>query len=326
MLAKSSRLFSDDQRDAFVSVPPNLSDRDLGRFHTLSDRDLQIVNRHRRAANRLGVAVHLGLLRYPGRTLADVPEVPRRVIQYIAEQIGVDTKVFAHYGGRANTIFEHLDELRREFGFRNCGWPELHALGRELLPLALESDRSLPIIQFAVDRLRTQQIIAPGITTLERLVWTVQRLAQRRVECLLVQPLGPEQRASMDKLLQVDPELRTRTRLSWLREAPEIPSGKARARCAILELAVLPEKGDVRRIVRVPVLILEARIRVQVNNCVDAALGAQVDDSIEVTKTILLQLEGSRVVFEVVIVDGEARQFVLGRPRHLHRRDTRTGA
>jgi hypothetical protein len=90
----------------------------------------------------ISFAVHLGLLRFPGRTLADVPDVPRRVVEYIAEQIGVDPNVFEDYGGRDNTIFEHLDELRREFGFQNCGWSQLHGLGRELLPLALESDRS----------------------------------------------------------------------------------------------------------------------------------------------------------------------------------------
>jgi hypothetical protein len=49
-------------------------------------------------------------------------------------------------------------------------------------------DHDLPLIETAVERLRTQQIIAPGITTLERLVWSVQRLAQRRVERLLMQP------------------------------------------------------------------------------------------------------------------------------------------
>jgi hypothetical protein len=171
--------------------------------------------------------VHLGLLRFAGRTLADIPEVPKRVVEYIAEQVGVDADVFEQYGERDNTIFEHLDELRRDFGFRNCGWPQLHTLGRELLPLALESDRALPLIEFAIERLRAQQIIAPGITTLERLVWTVQRLAQRRVESLLVQPLSPARRARLDDLLQIDPELRTRTRLSWLREAPEIPSAKS---------------------------------------------------------------------------------------------------
>jgi hypothetical protein len=99
---------------------------------------------------------------------------------------GWDADVFEQYGERDNTVFEHLDELRREFGYQNCGWPQLHALGRELLSLALESDRSLPLIETAVERLRIQQIIAPGITTLERLVWTVQRLAQHRVEHLTV--------------------------------------------------------------------------------------------------------------------------------------------
>src|SRR5216683_2337419 len=97
MVAKTPRLLTAEQRDAFVRVPPNLSERDLGRFYTLSDRDLQIINRRRRPANRLGFAVHLGLLRFPGRTLADVPEVPARIVHYIAEQIGVDPNVFEHY-------------------------------------------------------------------------------------------------------------------------------------------------------------------------------------------------------------------------------------
>jgi hypothetical protein len=156
-----------------------------------------------------------------------VPDIPARVVEYIAQQVGADPAVFEQYGERDNTIFEHLDELRREFGFQNCGWPQLRALGRELLPLALESDRSLPLIETAVERLRAQQIIAPGMTTLERLVWTVQHLAQRRVERLLLQPLSAEQRLRLDSVLQVDPELRTRTRLSWLRDAPEIASAKS---------------------------------------------------------------------------------------------------
>lgn len=227
MVAKTPRLLTAEQRDAFVRIPADLSERDLGRFYTLSARDLQIIDRHRRPANRLGFAVQLGLLRFPGRTLADVPEVPARVVEYLAQQVGVDPAAFEQYGERDNTVFEHLDELRREFGFRNCGWPQLRALGRELLPLALESDRALPLVETAVERLRAQQLIAPGITTLERLVWTVQRLAQRRVERLVLQPLTPEQRARLDGLLQVDPELRTRTRLSWLREAPELPSAKS---------------------------------------------------------------------------------------------------
>jgi TnpA family transposase len=119
VVAKTPRLLSADQRDAFVRIPSDLSERDLGRFYTFSARDLQIIDRHRRPANRLGFAVHLGLLRFPGRTLADVPEVPQRVVEYIAQQVGVDPAAFEQYGARDNTLFEHLDELRREFGFQN---------------------------------------------------------------------------------------------------------------------------------------------------------------------------------------------------------------
>ena len=105
MVAKTPRLLTAEQRDAFARVPADLSERDLGRFYTLSARDLEIINRHRRPANRLGFAVHLGLLRFPGRTLADVPDVPVRVVQYIAEQVGVDAEVFEQYGERDNTTF-----------------------------------------------------------------------------------------------------------------------------------------------------------------------------------------------------------------------------
>jgi TnpA family transposase len=118
MVAKTPRLLTAEQRDAFVRIPADLSERDLGRFYTLSARDLQIIDRHRRPANRLGFAVQLGLLRFPGRTLADVPEVPARVVEYIAQQVGADPGVFEQYGQRDHTVFEHLDELRREFGFR----------------------------------------------------------------------------------------------------------------------------------------------------------------------------------------------------------------
>src|SRR6266516_6012866 len=100
MVAKTPRLLTAEQRDAFERIPPTLSERDLGRFYTLSARDLEIINRHRRPANRLGFAVHLGLLRFPGRTLADVPEVPARVFRYIAEQLTADAEVFEQYGER----------------------------------------------------------------------------------------------------------------------------------------------------------------------------------------------------------------------------------
>lgn len=38
----------------------------LGTYYTFSKRDLEIINKRRREENRLGFAVQLAVLRYPG--------------------------------------------------------------------------------------------------------------------------------------------------------------------------------------------------------------------------------------------------------------------
>ena len=58
MVAKTPRLLTAEQRDAFVRIPADLSERDLGRFYTLSARDLQVIDHHRRPACRLTCNVH----------------------------------------------------------------------------------------------------------------------------------------------------------------------------------------------------------------------------------------------------------------------------
>jgi Domain of unknown function (DUF4158) len=122
-----------------------------------------LINRRRRASNRLGFAVQLALLKFPGRTLMEVKKVPRPVLTAISEQVGVPASAFTSYGERENTLYEHLDELRRECGFRSCGWREYLLVARSLLPDAMESDRPLPLIETVLERLRTEGILAPNM-------------------------------------------------------------------------------------------------------------------------------------------------------------------
>ena len=96
-----------------------------------------------------------------------MPEVPAAILTHIAAQVGVKVNAFDQYGLRENTLYEHLDQIRREFGFRTCTWTILRRLGRSLLPLALESDRAVPLIEAALERLRTDKVIAPGMSLSE---------------------------------------------------------------------------------------------------------------------------------------------------------------
>ncbi len=124
----------------FVTHVFDLSERDIARYYTFTEKERELINRRRRASNRLGFAVQLALLKFPGRTLMEVKDVPRPVLTAIAEQVDVPASAFASYGERENTLYEHLDELRKECGFRACGWREYLLVARSLLHNAMESE------------------------------------------------------------------------------------------------------------------------------------------------------------------------------------------
>jgi len=184
-----------------------------------------------------------------------MPDIPVRVLSYIAGQVRVPATALADYGQRENTLYEHLDEIRAHFGFRNYGWREMRAAMAALLKVAMESDRIIPLIEAALDYLRQHKIIAPGMTTIERLVWRVRRRSERRVERLLTAPLTDAHRAALNGLLQATgSQGRTRrtTRLAWLRIPAGNPSPSALshvlARLTFLQqLAVPPPPVSLHR-------------------------------------------------------------------------------
>ncbi len=139
-----------EQRHALTQIPADLSDREIARHYTFTQKDLDLIKSRRRLHNRLGFAVQLAVLRFPGRPLKDLAGVPSRVLAAIADQVQVPASAFARYGDRDNTVYEYLDEIRRTYQFRECGWREYLWLARELLPHAMESDRPVPLIEQAL--------------------------------------------------------------------------------------------------------------------------------------------------------------------------------
>ena len=109
------------------------------RYRWRAKKDLDLIKSRRRLHNRLGFAVQLTVLRFPGRPLKDLAGIPSRVLAAIADQVQVPASAFARYGDRDNTVYEHLDEIRRTYQFRECGWREYLWLARQLLPHAMES-------------------------------------------------------------------------------------------------------------------------------------------------------------------------------------------
>lgn len=77
----------------------------LGTYYTFSKRDLKIINKRRREENRLGFAVQLAVLRYPGWSYTHTKSIPDSVLHYISKQIGTTPSSLSLYLQRENTLW-----------------------------------------------------------------------------------------------------------------------------------------------------------------------------------------------------------------------------
>jgi TnpA family transposase len=90
MPAGFSGLLTTEQRLFFSQIPSDLAESDIARYYTLPDDDLAVIKRQHGERNRLGFAVQLCVLRYPGRPLTDLLDIPAPVLSYIAKQVGTE--------------------------------------------------------------------------------------------------------------------------------------------------------------------------------------------------------------------------------------------
>lgn len=223
-------LLTDAQRARFKAIP-EMDPRELARHHTLSEADLTAVSIRCGAANRLGFAVQLCLLRYPGRPLRSGEVVSRNVLEFIASQVGADPDAFDDYAagpegaGRDTTRREHVAEIVRTFGFRSFDARAYRELSRWLLPIAEGTDSGETLVAAVLGEMRQRQIIAPALHAVERLAWESRRRAQERIFRRLVADLGEERLRTLDSLLVV-PKDEDETSLNRLRRPPGPPSPK----------------------------------------------------------------------------------------------------
>lgn len=116
MYLKSRELLTEEQRQVLKEIPSELSEREMAAYYSFSPHDLEIINRHRRNHNKLGFAVQLCVLRYPGWPLTEIDSIPYSVLEYISNQINVSPDDFVLYAQREPTKREHIEEIRQEYG------------------------------------------------------------------------------------------------------------------------------------------------------------------------------------------------------------------
>jgi hypothetical protein len=213
-------VITDAQFDRLLALPTG--EADLIRHYTLSPSDLAVIAGRRRPHNRLGFALQLCALRYPGRLIRPGEMVPMEIVRFLGEQLDIDPAAISDYATRAQTRYDQLDTLREVFGFRGFTQPDHRALSQWLLPIAMTTVSAVSVAEALMVELRRQGIAAPGVSVIDRMVAKAMLGAERKVAEQLTRGLSESQCAVLDALLDIRADTAIST-LAWARQPPGAP-------------------------------------------------------------------------------------------------------
>jgi hypothetical protein len=159
-------ILSASERESLLALPDTQDE--LIRRYTLSEADISIVRQRRGAANRLGFAVQLCYLRFPGTILGhdELPSPP--LLHLLAAQLNVPAEKWAEYGEREQTRRAHLAELQATFGFIPFTASHYQKAVEDLAETALQTDKGVVLATTMIEKLRLQSIVLPALTAVER--------------------------------------------------------------------------------------------------------------------------------------------------------------
>jgi hypothetical protein len=220
---KKHEILSPQSRAALFDPPTEPAM--IVRHYTLSPEDLALIRKRRCAPNRLGFAVHLAYLRFPGRVLGADETPPADMLAFIASQIGCDPAEFPVYARRNETRWEHLGELQTYLDVRPFRREDARAVAHIAIEQANGSDRGDAIVSAMIEHLREQGVLLPSSSELERVALAARAIARKRAHKSLVEGLPEDTISALEMLLTVVDE-QGRTPLTWLREWPEAPRQK----------------------------------------------------------------------------------------------------
>ncbi len=217
------QILSATERERLLMLPA--SDDERIRHYTFDEADLALIRQRRGDANRLGWAVQLCLLRFPGQGLLTDTIVPASLLRWIAQQLRIDPACWEQYAQREPTRREHLLELRAFLGVMPFGLAHYRKAVHATTELAMLTDKGVVLASGVLDGLRHQRIIIPALDVVERICAEAITRATRRIHAALTDSLTTAHRQGLDDLLRRK-EGSKATRLAWLRLSPKKPNSR----------------------------------------------------------------------------------------------------
>lgn len=216
-------LLTTAQRSALLAFPS--TEDELIRHYTLSAADLVVIRQHRGGQHRLGFAVQLCALRYPGGALSPDAQAPEALLAFVARQLRVDRDLWSHYAQRAETRREHLLERQTWLALTPFGAAHFRHFVVQLTDLARQTDQGIVLAHALLEALRHQHVIVPAVEIIERVCAQARTQGTRKIYAALTATLSVTHQQRLNDLLTLR-ENATTSSLAWLRQPAGRPNAK----------------------------------------------------------------------------------------------------
>jgi TnpA family transposase len=216
-------ILSAAEREGLLAFPD--TEEELIRHYTFSEPDMSTIRQRRGNHNRLGFAVQLCYLRYPGFGLPTDAEPPMPLLSIVGRQLHIDPNIWQQYAQRSETRREHLAELQSWLGLTPFSISDYRRVVHHLTDVAQQTDRGIILAETLVEMLRQQCIILPALDVIERVCGEALTRGTRQVYKALTVPLADHHRHALDSVL-INRDGCQYTVLTWLRQSPGPPKHK----------------------------------------------------------------------------------------------------
>ena len=136
-------------------------------------------------------------------------EPSAEMLAHVAQQVDVNPNAWTEYATRDETRREHALELQSVFGYRSFTIAEYRKVRGWLTDLALRTNKALALAEELIELLRSQRIIVPAITMIDRLCAEALARGVKLLYKRLTQSLDDHCRTKLDALLLPREGLRT---------------------------------------------------------------------------------------------------------------------
>jgi hypothetical protein len=160
----------------------------------------------RAASTQLGRAIQLKCLQYEGRFPEKAKEVPLPIVEYIAQQLGVNAEGYVNYEWAGRTGKTDRMSIRERLGFRPIQEEDYPALTNWLLqqPMLYEDPSIQRLSLIVYEQLRDELIEPPSRMRMQRLIRSALRQFEGELFRKITAQLPTATQMMLDGLLDTD--------------------------------------------------------------------------------------------------------------------------